>query len=60
MISIYTVVVLLFITQFLKYKMENAITGWKRYMLVQPSMMILITAQAISSNFDIFYISYEC
>lgn len=30
--------------------MENAITGWKRYMLVQPSMMILITAQAISSN----------
>lgn len=52
--------VLLFITQFLKYKMENAITGWKRYMLVQPSMMILITAQAISSNFDIFYISYEC
>lgn len=30
--------------------MENAIVGWKRYVLVQPSMMMLIIAQAITSN----------
>ncbi|KOC63079.1 Proton-coupled folate transporter [Habropoda laboriosa] len=30
--------------------MEHAITGWKRYALVQPSMMMLIFAQALSSN----------
>ncbi|XP_076753612.1 putative peptidoglycan muropeptide transporter SLC46 isoform X3 [Xylocopa sonorina] len=28
--------------------MEGAITGWKRYALVQPPMMVLICAQAIS------------
>ncbi|XP_076233559.1 putative peptidoglycan muropeptide transporter SLC46 isoform X2 [Calliopsis andreniformis] len=30
--------------------MENTITGWKRYVLVQPPLMVLIFAQAISSN----------
>ncbi|XP_017756151.1 PREDICTED: proton-coupled folate transporter-like [Eufriesea mexicana] len=30
--------------------MEHATIGWKRYTLVQPSLMILIFAQAISSN----------
>ncbi|CAK9816013.1 Proton-coupled folate transporter [Anthophora quadrimaculata] len=30
--------------------MEHAITGWKRYALVQPPMMMLIFGQAISSN----------
>ncbi|KAK9297172.1 hypothetical protein QLX08_009040 [Tetragonisca angustula] len=30
--------------------MENTIVGWKRYILVQPSMMMLIIAQAITSN----------
>ncbi|XP_054001564.1 proton-coupled folate transporter-like isoform X2 [Hylaeus anthracinus] len=29
--------------------MDNIITGWKRYVLVQPSLMLLIFAQAISN-----------
>lgn len=31
--------------------MERTITEWKRYALVQPPMMMLIIAQAISSNY---------
>ncbi|XP_043262651.1 tetracycline resistance protein, class E-like isoform X2 [Colletes gigas] len=30
--------------------MEQIVTGWRRYALVQPSLMVLIFAQAISSN----------
>ncbi|XP_031845559.1 putative peptidoglycan muropeptide transporter SLC46 isoform X1 [Nomia melanderi] len=30
--------------------MDQRITGWKRYVLVEPPLMILIFAQAISSN----------
>ncbi|XP_076618594.1 putative peptidoglycan muropeptide transporter SLC46 isoform X1 [Colletes latitarsis] len=30
--------------------MEHIVTGWRRYVLVQPSLMVLIFAQAISSN----------
>lgn len=38
--------------------MDLAITGWKRYALVQPPMMVLIFAQAISSNYKIFCLKY--
>lgn len=37
--------------------MDRVITDWRRYILVQPPMMLLVLAMSMSGNTPIFYFS---